>query len=51
MLLPPFPFGLYWGDTDLVNVSEVRSKYIDALRKADAGDYTDLLNFTEREES
>ena len=42
---------LYWGDTNLVNVSEVRSKYIDALRKADAGDYTDLLNFTEREES
>ena len=37
---------LYWGDTNLVNVSEVRSKYIDALRKADAGDYTDLLNFT-----
>ncbi len=39
---------LYWGDTNLVNVSEVRSKYIDALRKADAGDYTDLLNFTIR---
>ena len=39
---------LYWGDTNLVNVSEVRSKYIDALRKADLGDYTDLLNFTMR---
>ena len=37
---------LYWGDTNLVNVSEVRSKYIDALRKADADDYTELLNFT-----
>ncbi|MCR5436995.1 MAG: mobile mystery protein B [Treponema sp.] len=37
---------LYWGDTNLVNVSEVRSQYIDALRKADAGDYTDLLDFT-----
>lgn len=37
---------LYWGDTNLVNVSEVRRKYIDALRKADADDYTDLLNFT-----
>lgn len=37
---------LYWGDTNLVDVSEVRKKYIDALRKADAGDYTDLLNFT-----
>ena len=36
---------LYWGDTNLVDVSEVRRKYIDALRKADAGDYTDLLNF------
>ena len=41
---------LYWGDTNLVNVSEVRSKYIDALRKADLGDYTDLLNFTMRKE-
>lgn len=39
---------LYWGDANLVNVSEVRSKYIEALRKADAGDYTDLLNFTTR---
>ena len=37
---------LYWGDTNLVDVSEVRRKYIDALRKADAGDYTDLLSFT-----
>ena len=37
---------LYWGNTNLVDVSEVRKKYIDALRKADAGDYTDLLNFT-----
>ena len=37
---------LYWGDTNLVNVSEVRSRYIAALRKADAGDYADLLNFT-----
>ena len=36
---------LYWGDTNLVDVSEVRRKYIDALRKADTGDYTDLLNF------
>ena len=37
---------LYWGDTNLANVSDVRSKYIDALRKADTGDYTELLNFT-----
>ena len=38
--------GLYWGDANLVNVSEARSRYIAALRKADAGDYADLLNFT-----
>ena len=37
---------LYWGNTDLVNVSEIRSNYIKALRKADAGDYSDLLDFT-----
>lgn len=37
---------LCWGNTDLVNVSDARRKYIDALRKADAGDYTDLLAFT-----
>ena len=37
---------LYWGNTNLVNVSEIRSSYIEALRKADAGDYTDLLEFT-----
>lgn len=37
---------LYWGNTNLVNVSEVRSKYIDALRKADAGDYSELIEFT-----
>ena len=37
---------LYRRDTNLVDVSKVRRKYIDALRKADAGDYTDLLNFT-----
>ena len=38
---------LYWGDTNLVNVSKVRSQYIEALRKADAGDYSDLLSFTQ----
>lgn len=37
---------LYWGNTNLVNVSEVRKKYINALRKADAGDYSDLIEFT-----
>lgn len=40
---------LYWGNTDLINVSEARSKYIAALRKADAGDYSDLLLFTKGE--
>lgn len=40
---------LYWGSTDLVNVSDVRSKYIEALRKADAGDYSDLIQFTKGE--
>ena len=38
---------LYWGDTNLANVSEIRSAYISALRKADAGDYSDLLRFTQ----
>ena len=37
---------LYWGNTNLVNVSEVRSSYIAALRKADDGDYADLMGFT-----
>ena len=37
---------LYWGNTNLVNVSEIRRSYIAALRKADAGDYTDLIEFT-----
>ena len=37
---------LYWGNTNLVNVSEVRSSYIAALRKADDGDYADLMEFT-----
>lgn len=40
---------LYWGNTDIVNVSEVRSKYISALRMADAGDYSSLLEFTKCE--
>lgn len=38
---------LYWGNTNLANVSEIRSAYIAALRKADAGDYSDLLKFTQ----
>ncbi len=39
---------LYWGNTNLVNVSEIRNNYIMALRKADAGDYEDLLKFSEK---
>lgn len=39
---------LYWGNTNLVNVSEIRSTYIAALRKADAGDYSDLMEFTQK---
>ena len=41
---------LYWGDANLVNVSEVRSKYIESLRKADAGDYKELLDFTKNKQ-
>lgn len=37
---------LYWGNTNLVNVSEARKAYISALRKADGGDYSDLMDFT-----
>lgn len=38
----------YWGNTNLVNVSEVRSAYIAALRKADAEDYSALMEFTQK---
>ena len=38
----------YWGNTNLVNVSEVRSAYIAALRKADAGDYSALMEFIQK---
>ena len=38
----------YWGNTNLVNVSEVRNAYIAALRKADAGDYSALMEFTQK---
>ena len=38
---------LYWGNTNLVNVSEVRSAYIAALREADEGDYSALIEFTQ----
>lgn len=42
---------LYWGDKNLVNVSDIRCRYIESLRKADAGNYSALLEFTEKEKS
>lgn len=36
---------LYWGDCNLTEISAVRKSYIDALRKADAGDYGELIEF------
>ncbi len=37
---------LYWGDCNLTEISEIRAHYISALRKADEGDYMDLILFT-----
>ncbi len=34
-----------WGAADLIKQSDPRTVYIKALKKADAGDYTDLLSF------
>lgn len=34
-----------WGAGDLIGAGEVRGRYIDALRRADAGDYSPLLRF------
>lgn len=34
-----------WGDGDLVGAGDVRTRYIEALRGADAGDYALLLRF------
>lgn len=34
-----------WGQGSLVEVSELRKKYIDALREADNGNYNSLLDF------
>ena len=36
---------LNWGSGDLTEISELRKQYIDALRVADRGDYTNLINF------
>jgi Fic-DOC domain mobile mystery protein B len=39
--LPPFT----WGAANLIKQSNLRTAYIKALKKADAGDYTELLSF------
>ena len=36
-----------WGATNLVPQGEVRTQYITALRAADAGDYTQLIDFVQ----
>ena len=36
---------LNWGSGNLTEISELRKEYITALRKADNGDYSFLLNF------
>ena len=36
---------LNWGSGNLTEISELRKEYITALRKADDGDYSFLLNF------
>jgi Fic-DOC domain mobile mystery protein B len=35
-----------WGGANLVGVGEARAHYLDALRAADAGDYTQLITFS-----
>jgi len=37
-----------WGETSLIEISELRKNYIAALRKADDGDYSPLLEFVQR---
>lgn len=37
---------LFWGSSNLVEISATRSRYIEALRKADTGDYSALIAFT-----
>lgn len=45
VLIHPFPKRLYWGDGNLVDITDLRKRYIDALHAADAGNYTALLEF------
>jgi len=37
-----------WGHKDLVHESNVRDEYIKALRKADNGDFSDLIDFSKQ---
>lgn len=39
---------LNWGEGSLVEISELRQTYIEALRKADRGDYSALLDFVSK---
>lgn len=39
---------LYWGDSNLTEISQLRKKYIDALHDADNGDYNALIEFVEK---
>ena len=36
-----------WGNCNLTNDSEVRAKYLSALREADNGDYSNLIQFAD----
>ncbi|MFA7658734.1 MAG: mobile mystery protein B [Candidatus Gastranaerophilaceae bacterium] len=38
---------LNWGQGNLIKISELRKKYINALQKADKGDYSLLLEFVQ----
>ncbi len=40
---------LSWGNTNLINDSDVRNRYLLALRKADLGSYEDLIEFADNE--
>lgn len=37
--------GLYWGDGNLNDITDLRKRYIDALHAADAGNYANLIQF------
>jgi hypothetical protein len=37
--------GFSWGSRDLQHPGEVRKRYLEALRRADAGDFAALLAF------